>query len=242
MRRFLSLLSIFVFIIISIASICFADTLEDKKEELQRVKKYVLTLDAKIIAARDARQINRIAKLKELKRRQLDRADLLKAEIAKLEKGEAVPEPEPEALPAPEPAPEPEIAKVIKEEWRGWLAEGGYGGGALQLGGGYRFPFRNLKLVAKLDFGMGNEYTTVTAGLRAVFPVGPDFAGAELGVVDYSETVTDIPGVSGNIERGMQFGFGVFAGRPVELPFAKLDARIAYNTALGITASAIYSF
>jgi hypothetical protein len=229
-------LLVFIFII-SVAAACFAGELEDKKSELQRVKKYILTLDAKIIAARDAKQINRISRLKDLKRRQLDRADRVKAEIERLAKGETV-------APKPEPEPEPVIVAKPKEKAeRGWQADVGYGGGALLLGGGYRFPFRNLDLVAGFEYGIGNEYSIMGANLGAFFPMGPNFVQVGLSIVDYSETVTGILGVSGNVEKGGKLGFGVSAGRPVYVPrIGKVAVKVGYNTALGLTAGVIYKF
>jgi len=231
---------VFVFIV-SMAVTCFAGELEDKQAELQRVKKYITTLDAKIIEARDAKQINRIAQLKELKRRQLDRAENLKAEIEKLERGETVaPMPEPKPMPEPEPVV---AAKPEMKAERGWRVDAGYGGGSFMLGGGYRFPFRNLNLVAGIDYGISNGYSIINARIGSVFPMGSNIVEVNLGLTDYSATVTDILGVSGNIEKGGRLGFGVSVGRPVNLPWAgKVNLGVGYNTALGLTAGATYQF
>jgi len=126
---------------------------------------------------------------------------------------------------------------------RGFEAEVGYGAGALQLGGGYGFTFRNLNLVAGLSYGIGNSYSVMNAGLSAVFPFGDSFAGAQLGMTNYSARVADILGVSGNIEQGSRAGFGVFFGRPMSVPkIGKIAVKFGYNTAMGITLVGVYKF
>ncbi|MEA3494156.1 MAG: hypothetical protein U9R38_07245 [Candidatus Margulisiibacteriota bacterium] len=223
MKKILILLFVIIY-----AAASFAANLADKKAELSRVKKYIRSLDAKIVAARSARKINKLAELKDLKRRQLERAKLIRKDIAELETGEKKPEVKKEAKPQPKP----------DEGKRGRQFEVGYGGGTLLLGSAYSFPFRNLNLQAKAGYGIGNGYSILDAGIRALFAVRGNKVGVELGMANYSETVADILGVAGNIDKGTKLGFGVFLVRPV----FKYTGRIGYNTALGLTASLLYKF
>lgn len=234
MKKILILLFIIIY-----AAASFAATLGDKKAELSRVKKYIRSLDAKIVAARSARKINKLAELKDLKRRQLERAKLIKKDIAKLETGEKKLEVKKETKPQPKPEAKVSKKKLLKDEWkRGQQFEVGYGGGSLLLGGAYSFPFRNLNLQAKLGYGIGNGYSVLDVGIRALFSVRGNKVGVELGVANYSETVADIIGVAGNIDKGSKLGFGVFFIRPV----GNFQGRLGYNTALGITASLVNKF
>ena len=69
-------------------------------------------------------------------------------------------------------------------------------------------------------------------------PFGDNYAGLRLGLANYSETVSGVPGVSGNVAKGSKFGLGVFAGRPI----GPVLAQIGYDTALGLNAGAVYKF
>jgi hypothetical protein len=234
MKKILTL----AFIILYLSSICFAG-LAEKKSELSKVKKYIRSLDAKIIAARSSKKINKIAQLKDLKRRQLERAKLIKVEIAELEKGGK----KPVAKPVVKKEAKARAGVKAKVGAIGWQVEAGYGGGALIVGGGYAFPFRNLNLVANATLGMGNGYNIMNARLKALFNVRGQTVGTELGISNYSETVTDIPLVSGDIDKGAKLGFGVFWRRPINLPrIGKAFARVGYNTALGLNAGIVYKF
>ena len=91
MRKVLGWLLVLVFA----AGICGAAVaqVKEKKDELKKVKNYIKVLDQKIEKARNAKQINKIAQLKDLKRKELARAKTLQQEIARLEKAPPGPSP-----------------------------------------------------------------------------------------------------------------------------------------------------
>ena len=62
--------------------------------------------------------------------------------------------------------------------------------------------------------------------------------GLEGGMANYSEKVENIPGISGEIDKGSKAGVGIFAGTKLGM----VRARIGYNSALGLTAAAVYKF
>lgn len=219
MKKIFNLFLALVFLL-SMFAVCFAQ-IEEKKEELDKVRKYMLTLDEKIKEARAGKKINKIAEIKELKRKSLEQARVLKAEIEK--EGGVV-----EEIVVVE---EEEIE--VREEEAGWLGKAGYGGGAAILEGGYLFPVKqNLNAVASGGLGIGNGYTIICAGVSAAMPLGQNYAGLEAGLANYSQTVADVLGLSGNVSSGMHLGIGFFGGTKIR----DLEVRIGYNTALGITA------
>lgn len=222
MKKILILLFIIIY-----AAASFAATLSDKKAELSRVKRYIRSLDAKIVAARSARKINKLAELKDLKRRQLGRAKLIRKDIAGLEKGEK------------KPGTKVSGKKLLKDEWkRGWQVEGGYEGGAGIFEVGYVISVAAVDVLIGAGYGIGNNYSIVTGSVAGVFPFGNNYAGLELGLASYSETVSDVLGVSGNIAKGSRTGIGIFGGTKLGM----VDAQIGYNTALGLTAGVVYKF
>jgi hypothetical protein len=217
MKKVIGLLLVFVFLV-SISGVGFAQV-EKKKAELAKVREYMIVLDQKIKKARAAKKINKIAELKDLKRKELARAKKLKAEIARLEKGR------------------PKAKARAKGRAR-FQAGLGFGGGAGILGVGYAMPLGGLGLLVDGGYGMGSKYSVLSVNLSGIFPFGDNYAGLGMGMANYSETVTDIPGVSGNIDKGSKFGFGLFVGRA----FGPLLAQIGYNSALGLTAGVNYKF
>jgi len=220
------ILVIFLVFIFGLATLSFAD-LNDKKTELEKVKKYLVTLDEKIKVARQAKKINKIAELKDFKRANLARAEALKKELEK--KGIVVAE-------IIEVEEVEEI--VVRKESSGWMGEAGYGGGALILKGGYLSPLKeDTSLIINAGLGIGSGYTIIIAGVSALRPFGKNFAGIELGLVSYSATVADILGLSGRVS-GSRLGLGLFGGTKVR----DFNVCLAYNTALGITVSALYKF
>lgn len=220
MRKIFGLLLIFVFLV-GMSGIGFAQVGE-KKAELAKVKQYIKVLDQKIKKARAAKKINKIAELKDLKRKQLGRAKRLKEEIKESEK----------------------VRKKAGVKRRGpkikgrFQIEAGYGGGAGILGVGYAMPMASFGLLVDAGYGIGNKYSVITANVSGILPFGDNYAGLGLGVASYSETVTDIVGLSGNIDKGSKAGFGVFFGTKLGM----ICAQIGYNSALGATAGAIYKF
>lgn len=219
MKKIIGLLLVFVFLV-GISGTGFAQ-IENKKAELAKIKKYVMVLDRKIKKARSAKKINKIAELKDLKRKQLARAKKLKVEIARLEKGR------PKGK-----------AKAGAKGRRGFQAGLGFGGGAGILGVGYAMPLGGFGLLVDGGYGIGSKYSVLAVNLSGIFPFGDNYAGIGMGMANYSETVSDIPGVSGNIDKGSKFGFGLFAGRA----FGRICAQIGYNSALGLTAGVNYKF
>ena len=119
---------------LALAGICGAALAQvaEKRAELKKVQNYIKVLDQKIIKARQARKINKIAQLKDLKRKQLARAKSLRADIARLEKSG----PRPRAR-----------ARAIRHRRRGFLLNAGYAGGAGMIGAGYSIPIAAVDLV-----------------------------------------------------------------------------------------------
>lgn len=122
---------------------------------------------------------------------------------------------------------------------RGFTAEFGYGGGSGIAGVGYRMPIRE-KFILKTEagYGIGNNYSVVTANMTAVIPLGDNFAGAGISMSNYSRTVTNILGISGNIDQGTRWGAGIYYGRN----FGRISARLGYDLAQGLTAGMTYKF
>lgn len=223
MKRSLAVLLVAV-LLLGFVGAAFARA-DDERAELDKVKKYLVVLDQKIKQARAQRHINKLAQLKHLKRQELARAKKLVADISALESGSkkaAGPKPVPAGLAA----------------WRRLQANAGFGGGGLLLGIGYVMPVARVELLPNAGIGIGNGYTILSAGLAAVIPLGDACFGVEGGLVDYSARVGNIPGVSGNLEKGMSAGFGVFAGRKI----GPVRARVGYNSALGLTLGAAHRF
>lgn len=205
--------------------------IEGKKAELEKVRQYIKLLDAKIVKARAAKQINKVAQLKDLKRKELARAEKLKKDISALETAE---------IKVKVKAKVQERVKAKAEPRRRGLQVGaGLGGGAAMLRLGYFFPLlQGMDVVLDAGYGIGNEYSVIAGNAAGIFSLGNLYTGLELSVANYSETVTDIIGISGNIDKGSKLGFGVFVGRP----FGRLKAQVGYNTALGLTAGALLKF
>ncbi len=207
---------------------CFAD-LEAKKEEYLKVKEYLNVLDKKIVEARQKRQINRLAELKDIKRNVIARASNLKNEIEKSDTGAAT---EKKDVVKSDPATASSLGNP--SYWAG----GGYSGGALMAGFGYVSPvLPGMDLVLGLNLGMGNNLTVIDAGVATRFPFADNYFGVELDVVNYSNDVSDVPGLN-KVEKGFRAGFGVFGGKN----FGQFGAQLGYNTALGLTAKVIYKF
>lgn len=213
------LLLVFVFLV-GIVGIGFAQV-EEKRAELEKVREYIKVLDGKIEKARAARKINKLAELKELKRKELKRARLLKAEIARLERKK------------------PKVAPRKIERKARFQAAVGYGGGAGMVSAGYALPVMpDLDILLTAGLGIGNKYTVIAAEAAGIFPFGNNYAGLELGLANYSEKVTGVLGLSGNIEKGSRAGVGVFVGTKIGM----VNAQVGYNSALGLRVEAVYKF
>ncbi|MBU0672944.1 MAG: hypothetical protein KJ732_07960 [Candidatus Margulisbacteria bacterium] len=223
MKRIVAMFTVVV-LVIGLTQAAFAQ-LAEKKEELAKVKKYIILLDEKIRKARGEKKINKIAEINEAKRQQLARAKLLGEEIVKLEKAEGG------TSVASKPGP-----KIDRSA--GFQVNGGLAGGSLALGAGYLLPVaQNIDLAFEAGYAIGNSFSIVIADVAAIMPLGNNFAGLEAGLANYSKTVSGVPGVSGNI-GGSNFGAGIFGGTT----FGKIKVKIGYNTALGLTAAGVYKF
>ncbi|MFH1542614.1 MAG: hypothetical protein ABIE84_05950 [bacterium] len=183
--RQIFLLLLFVFTIIP--GLAYGLTSQEREIELGKVRSYIELLDQKIIQAREARKIDRVAWLKELKRKETDRAEALR-------QGELEPS---------------HSAKV------GWLASAGFSGGATSFGLGYPFKYEEANLVAQGNIGIGNQYSVIGTGLAAVIPFSTYYLGSRVSLVNYSKTVSNIVGVPGTINQGTLAGLGAFVGTKV---------------------------
>lgn len=220
MKKVLGLFLVFI-LLVSIAGIGFAQ-IEEKKAGLEKIQDYVKSLDQKIERARAAKQISKVSEFKELKRKELERAERLRKEIAKLET---------------EAKAKIQAPKI--ERKGGFLLGAGFGGGAGIVGVGYRHPImQNFDLTFNAGLGIGNKYSIVIAGVTGIMPFGNNYAGLEIGLANYSEKVTDLPGLSGTFEKGSRVGLGLFVGTPI----GPVRAELGYNSALGLTAGAVYKF
>jgi len=220
MRKVLGIILLFVFLL-SMCGIGFAQV-EGKRAELSKIQVYIKSLDSKIEKARAAKQINKVAELREQKRKQQERADLLKKEIAALEQARVKIKPE-------------------GERKRGFQVGAGYGGGAGIIGVGYARPIsESIGLVFDAGYGIGNGYSVIIAEASGIYSFGKAFAGLGLAATSYSNKVTDIPGLSGTFDKGTRFGAELFFG----YSFGSLMGKIGYNTGLagGLTAGASYLF
>ena len=203
-------------LLLGVSSLAMTE-LQEKNAELEKVRNYINLLDQKIVAARQQKQINKLAELKDLKRTELERSAQLNEEIAQLQAQET--------------------SDVAAKRFQ---AELGYGGGAAVVGLGYVLPLKTqFAVVLGAGYGMGNQYSILIGKISAIKPLANDnFAGISLGVANYSEAVSGIPGIAGTIVKGSRFGVGLVVGRQIE----KVKVLIGYDTALGVTAGAVYSF
>jgi hypothetical protein len=210
MKKLLVLFLVFIF---GLSISCRAVTeIETKQAELVKVKEYLKVLDKKIEEARGAKNASKEALLKDEKKKILARADTLSKEI--------------------------ELLTVTGKRSR-LQAEAGFGGGAGMMGFGYRFAaFRGINILFNVFYGIGNKYSIVNGNISGIRSFGANFAGLIVGITNYSEKVTDIPGISGNIEKGSRIGAGLLLGRVI----GPLRAQLGYNTALGLTAGVAYQF
>ena len=116
----------------------------------------------------------------------------------------------------------------------------GFGGGALLIGINYQKPYlEGIDLAFRGSLGVGNGYTVMTAGLSSQFNVKEDtYVGVGLDLANYSQSVSNVFGISGNIDQGSRIGLGIMAGKIINKWHLELD----YSSALGLTARAGYKF
>ena len=216
-----------------------ASVLEQKQANLVKIQKYIQLLDKKITTARKQAKVSKIIQLKGIKRDEIGRAKKLKAEIAKLKAGKSVPEVKEVKKEVAQPAVP--VATQTTEQGRSasLLATGGFGGGAGILEIGYLWPLqKQMDIGVEAGLGVGSGYTILLAGLTGIMPLGNNFIGLNAGLANYSDTIADIPGVSGNVAKGSNFGVGIFGGTT----FRQIKLRVGYNTSLGLMLGALYKF
>jgi hypothetical protein len=145
-------------------------------------------------------------------------------------------------------APAAAVAKpaaVVKtaqkvEKRSNFAAEGGLGGGSFVIEFAYQRKLTdNLNYSAGVGYGIGNNYGVVVLDVaRVSYDMKNFFVGGGLGYNMYSKFVTDIPGMSGKISDKNLVGIELMAGKN----FGNIVGKLAYNTALGLRASAGYEF
>ncbi|MGB9613866.1 MAG: hypothetical protein ACPL4K_06840 [Candidatus Margulisiibacteriota bacterium] len=217
MKKIIGVILVVVFLV-GLSPMLLAQ-IEVKKEELRKVEAYIKSLDQKINQAQAAKQTKKVKELKILREEQIKRAQALQAEIIKLQTGKP-------------------SASKLKSEKAGFLAGAGYGGGAGILSVGYALPLGGVDLNFDAGYGIGNKYSILVADISSVFSFAENYAGLALGVANYSDKVTDIPGLSGIIDKGAKVGFAVFAGRSLGM----INVQAGYSTALGLTVGAKVKF
>ena len=144
-------------------------------------------------------------------------------------------EPVSQEIVAPPPPPAPVSAKGS------WFAEGGLGGGALAVEGGYKYKYSDkINLCAAGGYAIGNKFSIVVLDLAQVrYELAPAyFVGGGLTYAMYSALVSGVTGLSGTIPNQNMFGVELLGGYKRD----RLTIRAGYNTALGLRLSAGYDF
>lgn len=219
MRKIIVMALTLVFMV-STSEICFAQVRE-KKVELEKIKVYIKVLDQKIDNARKAKLTIKVKEMIKEKQKQLDRAKALENEITRLEKTTVT-----------------KVSVVTPERTAGFLAGAGFGGGAGIVKIGYLLPLmEGLDVAFGVGYGMGNGYSVPVGDAAAIIPFRNYFAGLSLGAASYSQKVENIAGL-GVVDKGTKFGIGVFGGTML----GPTRVQLGYDSALGLTAGAIYKF
>ena len=227
-----------------------------KQAQLLKAEADLKLLDKKIEQARKDRKINKLAELKDLKRREMQWLKELKMQLGM----SLSPEVSWKSALKNDPKSKNNMVKQVQkssEEAQGTTAEalqeeklqtagnknvfqagGGFVGGALMVGVGYSVPKgEDVNLLFEGGYGLGSQYSVLALGVGGVFPLMENYIGLELSLVNYSERVAEVLGM-GAVDRGPRFGIGVFAGKPV----GPVQVQIGFNSALGLMAEAIYKF
>ncbi len=206
----------------------------EKKAELAKVSKYIVSLDKKLETAKKANDISKEAQLKTLKTDALARAKVIKEEINTIEN--------PEPISQPVVGEEVVIREVVVERGKSTSIGGNimYGGGAGGVGFDLIRPV-NEEVNFRIGIGylQGNQYNVMTAGLAVTRLFIDKYVGLGVDYGSYSQTVADIPGLSGNIAKGGHTGAGIFVG--ISLDDSK-NLEVGYSSALGFTGRAVYKF
>ncbi|MFA6431420.1 MAG: hypothetical protein WCV91_03450 [Candidatus Margulisiibacteriota bacterium] len=116
----------------------------------------------------------------------------------------------------------------------------GLGGGALLIGLNYQKPWQEgIDLSLRGSLGVGNGYTVMAAGISSQFNFKEDlYVGAGIDLANYSQPVSNVFGISGNIAQGTRLGLAISAGKFIN----KWNLEVGYSSALGLTARAGYKF
>ena len=224
---------------LSLASIAFAGIAE-KQAELGRIAKYLNVLDKKIISSRAKRQTAKVNKLRVMKKKELERAKKLRAEIELLkntttekDKQEALKEKIRQAF-LGQKAPK---QKVVSRP--GWQMGLGYATGAANLKLGFVIPSKRFDLLLEGGYSTGDQFSVTLAGLALRFPGGlsSSYFGIDLALANYSAALVDMPLV-GNVAQGSNTGIGIFFGNKI----GSLQTQFGYNTAVGLAAHGIFKF
>ena len=139
------------------------------------------------------------------------------------------------------PAPVVAPAPVPTTPRGGFYIEGGYGGGAGLVGIGLTRHFsEGFALALDANYGFGSGYSVILGRVGGELYLGKLFMGLAGAYANYSDKVGDIPGLSGNFDKGGHTGAELYLG----YAFGFLRARLGYNTALagGATASMMLFF
>lgn len=114
----------------------------------------------------------------------------------------------------------------------------GSSGGALAFGAEFLWP-RNedLNLRTEVQLGIGQGYYLINLKGKMLLPIKDRyFVGFGLDLVNYSEDVQNVFGVSGKIDKGLKVGMGISAG----LNLDRYQLQAGYGSALGLVLSLGY--
>jgi len=136
------------------------------------------------------------------------------------------------------PPPSSPAAKAKVARTRGFAAKGGLLGGAGAVEIGYLLPIGAVDAGIYAGYGIGNSYNLMLAQLEGLFKISSNNFYLSADYAGYSEKVRNVPGISGDVEKGGRIGLGVAYGKQ----FEKWEGRLGYSTILGLTATAGYKF
>jgi hypothetical protein len=117
------------------------------------------------------------------------------------------------------------------------IAKAGLAGGAFRIAGEIDRQLNDkISLIGEVGYGIGNQYSLLTAGTSGIFNIKENFyAGVGVNYSSYSNTVRlGLPAIDITEKSGV--GAGVFAG----LKRDKMYGQIGYDTRLGAVAEAGY--
>ncbi|MFA5840350.1 MAG: hypothetical protein WC890_06830 [Candidatus Margulisiibacteriota bacterium] len=215
--------------------------------QIKKTQKYIKTIDTKIkklskkLTAKNKKSITTLKKQRKTAVAQLRSLQKLAKVPVTVE--EPTGDEEPVTTEPVEPVSEQPVqvspAGGTTNSLAGTRIMAGFGGGAGIVNLGYTFPIGSRAGIrVEAGYGMGNQYSLMNAGVSAIIPFGAEYVGVRVGAANYSEAVTDVPGISGVLSQGAHVGAGIFGG----LNILGLNTEIGYNTDLGLTAGAVFLF